>query len=115
MIHIDVVQVPYLLQMLRVAMLGTVSLLFAKQVAMHGSAGIQHRNLAVIGELLLVFDAVCAFFAFSAVAVSAGATPLIPRIDVIISIRVFFTVSALCGITASIMRMASLARSTNER
>ena len=106
----DWVQLPYYLQMARAAMVGGVAFLVARQLAHHRVTGLHRRRLAQAGEALTVFDAAFAIVAFGAVGVSAGSNPVIPRTDVLITIRLFFTASALCGIVAQALLFSSMAR-----
>lgn len=110
MTHFEIVQVPYYLQMLRAALFGVVALLIARQVAHHGITGVQRRGMFIAAELLCIFDAVFAFGAFGAVGISAGQEPVIPRDEVLLAIRILFTASAACGITAQVLLMLSMAR-----
>jgi hypothetical protein len=114
MTHFDLVQLPYILQMLRAAFVGVVWLLIAREMAHTGRTGLGRRNMVVVAGVLTMFDAWAAFIAFAAVGVSAGTEPLVARADVLTVIRAGFTASALCGITAQALLLGSMARVERE-
>ena len=111
--HFDIVQVPYYLQMLRAAMVAAIQLLRIHQ-AHHYHVAVSPLQRTVAARWLKVVDMAFLFLAFMAVGVSAGRDPVIPRDEVLMVIRLSFTVSAVCGIVAEALLLALMARAGGE-
>lgn len=107
--HFDIVQIPYYLQMLRAALVIVVQSLRIHQAKSLGMA-VSPLRKTLFARVLVIADMAFLFFGMMAVGVSAGSDPVIPRDEVLMTIRLAFTLSALSGITAEGLLMATMTR-----
>lgn len=106
----DPAQMPYLAQMFNVALMCLWALLVARHVAHYGATGMRRQFMVEVGMLFVAASAMVMFGGFAAIALAAGAHPIMPAATMIPIFRNLFAASAAFGMLGWGVLLGSMVR-----